>query len=152
MILFAVFMFFVLSYAAQAIFPDIRRKNIALLVSSLIFYAWAGPWLLLLLCGMTFICWVGALCVEDRTDPREKKICLTVTAVLVLGLLGGYFGGKVDSLVVWLSATVASMPGLLFILGSISPAVVHDCRTVVACPYDGLREAALRIVFLEYLA
>lgn len=35
---------------------------------------------------------------------------------VVLGLLGGYFGGKVDSLVVWLSATVASMPGLLFIL------------------------------------
>lgn len=35
---------------------------------------------------------------------------------VVLGLLGGYFGGKVDSLVVWLCATVASMPGLLFIL------------------------------------
>ncbi len=33
-----------------------------------------------------------------------------------LGLLGGYFGGKIDSFVVWLSATVASMPGLLFIL------------------------------------
>lgn len=35
---------------------------------------------------------------------------------VVLGLCGGYFGGKVDSFVVWLSATVASMPGLLFIL------------------------------------
>jgi peptide/nickel transport system permease protein len=35
---------------------------------------------------------------------------------VLLGLLGGYFGGKVDSLVLWLSATVASMPGLLFIL------------------------------------
>ena len=35
---------------------------------------------------------------------------------VVLGLLGGYFGGKTDSLVVWLCATVASMPGLLFIL------------------------------------
>lgn len=34
----------------------------------------------------------------------------------VLGLLGGYFGGKTDSFVVWLSSTVASMPGLLFIL------------------------------------
>ena len=33
-----------------------------------------------------------------------------------LGLMGGYFGGKIDSLVVWLTATVASMPGLLFIL------------------------------------
>ncbi len=35
---------------------------------------------------------------------------------VMLGLLGGYFGGKIDSLVVWLCATVASMPGLLFIL------------------------------------
>ena len=35
---------------------------------------------------------------------------------VVLGLFGGYFGGRVDSVVVWLCATVASMPGLLFIL------------------------------------
>jgi len=35
---------------------------------------------------------------------------------VLLGLLGGYFGGKVDSFVTWLTATVASMPGLLFIL------------------------------------
>ena len=35
---------------------------------------------------------------------------------VLLGLLGGYFRGWVDSFVVWLSATVASMPGLLFIL------------------------------------
>ena len=35
---------------------------------------------------------------------------------VVLGCLGGYFGGRVDSVVVWLCATVASMPGLLFIL------------------------------------
>jgi peptide/nickel transport system permease protein len=35
---------------------------------------------------------------------------------VLLGCLGGYFGGKVDSLVVWLCATVSAMPGLLFIL------------------------------------
>ncbi|MDD4102146.1 MAG: ABC transporter permease [Kiritimatiellae bacterium] len=35
---------------------------------------------------------------------------------VVLGCMGGYFGGRADSLVVWLCATVASMPGLLFIL------------------------------------
>ena len=35
---------------------------------------------------------------------------------VLLGLAGGYFGGKIDSFVVWISATVASMPGLLFIL------------------------------------
>ena len=35
---------------------------------------------------------------------------------VLLGCLGGFFGGRTDSLVVWLCATVASMPGLLFIL------------------------------------
>ncbi len=35
---------------------------------------------------------------------------------VVLGCLGGYFGGWLDSIVIWLCATVASMPGLLFIL------------------------------------
>jgi len=35
---------------------------------------------------------------------------------VLLGLVGGYFGGKTDSIVNWLCATVASMPGLLFIL------------------------------------
>ena len=35
---------------------------------------------------------------------------------VILGCLGGYFGGRADSRVVWLCATVASMPGLLFIL------------------------------------
>ena len=33
-----------------------------------------------------------------------------------LALVGGYFGGAADAAVVWLCATVASMPGLLFIL------------------------------------
>lgn len=35
---------------------------------------------------------------------------------VLLGCLGGYFGGKTDSAVVWLCATVSAMPGLLFIL------------------------------------
>ena len=35
---------------------------------------------------------------------------------VLLGCLAGYFRGKVDAVVTWLCATVASMPGLLFIL------------------------------------
>ena len=35
---------------------------------------------------------------------------------VILGCLGGYFGGRVDAVVVWLYTTVAAMPGLLFIL------------------------------------
>ena len=35
---------------------------------------------------------------------------------LVLGLIAGYFGGRVDDFIVWLYSTFASIPGLLFIL------------------------------------
>jgi peptide/nickel transport system permease protein len=35
---------------------------------------------------------------------------------VLLGLLAGYFGGKVDDLIVWLYSTFAAIPGLLFIL------------------------------------
>ena len=35
---------------------------------------------------------------------------------VLLGGLGGYFGGKTDDFTVWLCATVASMPGILLVL------------------------------------
>lgn len=35
---------------------------------------------------------------------------------VLLGCLGGYFGGRADSLVVWLCATVSAIPSLLLIL------------------------------------
>lgn len=35
---------------------------------------------------------------------------------ILLGCLGGYLGGKLDSIVVWLCATVSSIPSLLLIL------------------------------------
>jgi len=49
----------------------------------------------------------------------------------MLGLAGGYFGGRADSFVVWLCATVASMPGLLFIL-AISLVVGKGLAGVIA--------------------
>ncbi len=35
---------------------------------------------------------------------------------VLLGCLGGYFGGRIDSLVVWLCATLSAIPTLLLIL------------------------------------
>ena len=62
---------------------------------------------------------VGLRLVQGTRIAFHVGIVTSLIAIplgVVLGLLGGYFGGKVDSLVVWLCATVASMPGLLFIL------------------------------------
>ena len=62
---------------------------------------------------------VGLRLVQGTRIAFHVGIMTSLIAIplgVLLGLLGGYFGGKVDSLVVWLCATVASMPGLLFIL------------------------------------
>ncbi len=62
---------------------------------------------------------VGLRLVQGTRIAFHVGIMTSLIAIplgVLLGLLGGYFGGKVDSFVVWLCATVASMPGLLFIL------------------------------------
>jgi peptide/nickel transport system permease protein len=41
---------------------------------------------------------------------------VSVVIGVTLGLLGGYFGGWIDDMVVWVYSTIASMPTLLFIL------------------------------------
>ena len=62
---------------------------------------------------------VGQRLIQGTRIAFHVGIVTSLIAIplgVVLGCLGGYFGGRMDSLVVWLSATVASMPGLLFIL------------------------------------
>ena len=62
---------------------------------------------------------VGLRLVQGTRIAFHVGIVTSLIAIplgVLLGLLGGYFGGRTDSLVVWLTATVASMPGLLFIL------------------------------------
>lgn len=69
----------------------LERKNIVLLVSSLIFYAWGGPRFLILLLLMSLISWKAALLIADsRDNPVMKRTWLIAGIGLQLGLLG-YF-------------------------------------------------------------
>lgn len=57
---------------------------------------------------------VAARLVQGARIAFHVGIMTSLIAIplgVFLGLLGGYFGGKVDSIVVWLCATVASMRG-----------------------------------------
>ena len=61
---------------------------------------------------------VGQRLIQGTRIAFHVGIITSLIAIplgVFLACLGGYFGGRVDSAVVWLCATVASMPGLLFI-------------------------------------
>lgn len=42
--------------------------------------------------------------------------CIAIPIGVLLGLLAGYYGGRVDDVIVWMYSTFAAIPGLLFIL------------------------------------
>ena len=53
-----------------------------------------------------------------RTAVKVGIVASVISALfgVVLGLLGGYYGGKTDAVVLWIYSTFASIPSLLFIL------------------------------------
>ncbi len=83
--LFFVYFFLALNLFIYSRVHKITKKNIIMLVFSLIFYSWGGPKYLLLLVGMTFISWISALGITRYQD--KKKLILIGACILLLGLL-----------------------------------------------------------------
>jgi len=82
--LFFVFFFLVVSYGIYFSARKIKTRNIILLVSSLIFYAWGGPVLVLLFCLMTFMCWMGALLIsQNKIKAIRRALCITTVAICI---------------------------------------------------------------------
>ena len=82
--LFFVFFFFALNLIAYYLAPDIKRKNMVMLVFSLIFYSWGGPRYLLLLISMVSASWFFALLIFQYQDTKWSKIFLISDCVFML--------------------------------------------------------------------
>ncbi len=96
-----IFGFLVICYALYAVMPGIRSRNVVLLLFSLVFYAWGGPSLLVLLVGMTLICYLGGRLIHAY--PSRRKLWLILTLTVCLGLLAvfkytGFFLSNVQAL------------------------------------------------------
>ena len=86
--LFFVFFFLTLNLLLYNLVDGIEKKNMVMLVFSLIFYSWAGPKYLILLLGMVFISWFTAIMIEESRKKSVKKKYLTLACVLLIGFLG----------------------------------------------------------------
>ena len=130
--LFFLFFFLTLCCGLYIFMPTLKARNRLLLIFSLIFYAWAGPVYVGLLCLMTLICWGGALLMPPlriltpagvirRTGKvalrmRKAMLIVTVTACLALLCLFKY----TDFLVLnWQSLfrLEKSVPGVVLPIG-----------------------------------
>lgn len=80
--------FLPLSLIVYSLCKSIRAKNIALLVFSLIFYAWGEPVYVLLLMFMALCSWFCALRVEYSETEKAAKLWVAVSVVIDLVLIG----------------------------------------------------------------
>ena len=87
--LFFLYLFLPLNLIVYRLVPNIKAKNITMLVFSLIFYAWGEPVYVLLLIFMTAADYFLALRI-DKCAPRSKKakFYLFSACAVNLGLLG----------------------------------------------------------------
>ena len=81
-----VFLFLALNLVSQAALQGVRKKNIAMLVFSMVFFSWAGPRYVVLLLLDTALCWFFAVRIER--EPKRKRLYLTLCVALVLLVLG----------------------------------------------------------------
>lgn len=116
--LFFVFFFLVVCYGVYFLAKRMKTRNIILLVSSLIFYAWGGPALVLLLCLMTFICWIGALLIEQNNVPRLRLSLCWITAAICIAILFIFkYAGFTLSVTYSLFGIEATVPSIALPIG-----------------------------------
>lgn len=72
-------------FVLYTIIPNLRLKNILLLVASLVFYAYGEPVYVLLMIGSALLNYIWAVLMEKF--PQHKKIVLVLSVVENLGIL-----------------------------------------------------------------
>lgn len=102
--MFFILFFLVICYGVYMLCgKTVKQKNVILLVSSLIFYAWGGPVLCLLLCLEAGVCYAGGLIIEKIKEKKTKLALTWVTVLTCISLLvffkyTGFFSSNIINL------------------------------------------------------
>ncbi len=102
------FAFLVITMILYYIAPK-KLKNVVILVSGLLFYAWGEPIYVLAMIASTFIDYTAGRIIAKFDDrPKIRTACLIVSLVMNLGLLGvfKYSGFLIDSVNAWFGLNI----------------------------------------------
>lgn len=86
-----------------------KAKNVVILVSGLLFYAWGEPIYVLAMILSTFIDYTAGRLIDRYDDkPRIRTVCLIVSLVMNIGLLGTfkYLGFLINSVNDWFGLSI----------------------------------------------
>lgn len=82
-----IYIFLPVNLLCYALISDIKKKNICVLIFSLIFYAWSSPKFLFVLMVVALINYFGAIYIDKYRDTRRSAWVLAVDIGLSLGFL-----------------------------------------------------------------
>lgn len=104
-----IYIFLPANLVCYALFSDIRKKNICILLFSLLFYSWSSPKYLVLLMIMALINYFGALTIDKYKGTSKATIALVVDLTASLGTLAyfkylGFFVTVFNSISGWAGA------------------------------------------------
>lgn len=88
--------------------PD-RMRNVVILIGGLLFYAWGEPIYVLAMIASTFIDYTAGRIIAKYDDrPKIRAVCLIVSLVMNLGLLGTfkYLGFIINSANMWFGLSI----------------------------------------------
>lgn len=102
------FAFLPLTFIIYYLVPK-RAKNVVILISGLVFYAWGEPIYVLAMIASTFIDYTAGRIIAKYDDrPKVRTACLIVSLVMNIGLLGTfkYLGFIINSLNGWFGLAI----------------------------------------------
>lgn len=86
--LFFMFAFLPICFMAYFAFKSIKAKNIVLIVTSLVFYAFGEPIKILMFVGSAFLNYLFARWIDSARGTKGSKIALAISLLYNFGMLG----------------------------------------------------------------
>lgn len=105
------FAFLPLTLIFYYLMPNNKAKNVVILISGIVFYAWGEPLYVFAMLMSTAIDYFAGIIIHHNDDkPKVRTACLLVSLLMNLGLLGTfkYLGFIIDSLNAWFGLEITN--------------------------------------------